>query len=208
MKIVITCALPLEFNEARNQLGLKEITTKSDSPRIALSGGIHLVYTGIGKANTTINLFDYLKAVKPDLVIDSGTCGSLTDNIIPLDIVVSTASIEFYSYNLRGRSFLGDKPIIKALLSEIEISDHLVASIEDSVVSQEHKKKLLDNGASIVTWETSTIFCLCAKFDIPFVSIRGVTDSCNESTHMDFKKNRVEVCKILYNSVKKLCKGI
>lgn len=208
MKIIITCALLLEFNEARNQLGLKEITEKSDIPRIAVNGDIHLVYSGIGKVNTVVNLFGYLKNIKPDLVVDSGTCGSLIETLVPLDIVVSTESIEFFSYNLRGHNFSCNKSGIRDIIPGIVIDDYIVASIEDSVITPEHKKKLLDNGTSVVTWETSAIFSLCNKLQVPFVSIRGVTDSCNEHTHQDFKINRKELCKKIYNSIKMLCKGI
>ncbi len=202
MKIVITCSLPSEFNEARNQLGLKEKTLKKDCPRIAQLGDLTLVFTGIGKTNSVLNLLPYLMNFTPELIIDSGTCGSLKDEINPYDIVISSKSIEYYGVDNQGETIISENNF------SIAKTDNIVASLEQSVTDPDIVKKLQLSGASIVTWETSSIFKIGKKLSVPVVSIRGVTDNCNQDTFADFKKNRVEVCKKLYNSIKTVCIGI
>lgn len=201
MKIVLSCALSTEFNEARNQLSLKEITTKKDLPRIAEKGDLALIYTGIGKVNTVLNLSSYLVKNRPDLVIDTGTCGSLTDNLKPLEIIYSYKAFEYYDIDNRGRLY-DNVPRALELLPSYYINTNILATVEKSITSEKDRKRLHDGGAVAVTWETSAVFALCEKFNIPAISIRGVTDSCNEDTFKDFKLNGVNVCKKLYNSVK------
>ncbi|MGL1894342.1 MAG: hypothetical protein OCD02_22110 [Spirochaetaceae bacterium] len=209
MKIVITCALPVEFNEARNQLGLIEKTTKKEIPRIAARGGLILIYTGIGKNSTILNLYPLIIKENPDLIIDTGTCGSLTGDIPINSIVISNSSIEFFNIdNPNNNTIIGDTYSVKTYIPNIDISELVVASIEKSINSESDVNKLKEKGASIVTWETYSVFSLCKKLDINFVSVRAVTDCCNHSTLMDFKRNKVESCKKLYISVKKLCNGI
>ncbi len=209
MKILICCALPLEFNEARNQLKLKELTTKKDLPRIASSGNIDLLCTGPGKVNSSVNLYSYLLNNNPDLVIDTGTCGSLSEKIKTMEIVVSGNAIEFFSPEITGSKIVNNcLEDVKKILPKIIFDDITIATLEDKVNNINIVNKLIKQETSVVTWETSSIFYVCSKLKIPFISIRGVTDSCNENTDIDFKANRIVLCKKLYNYVKNLCIGI
>lgn len=209
MKILLTCALPVEFNEARNQLGLREVTSKKDLPRIANSKNITLVCCGIGKLNSIVSLSPILTKINPDFVIDTGTCGSLLEIIKPMDIVTSISAIDFYNVESKGLKYsYTDMPILKKYIPELKISTLNVASIEKSITNISDKEFLIEAGGAIVTWETASIFALCLKYEIPFLSIRGVTDSCNEKTYSDFKANRIAVCKKLYNYIKNLSIGI
>lgn len=208
MNIVITCALPVEFNEARNQFGLKEITTKKDSPRIGIKDNITIICTGIGKLNTVISLFKYLADNKPGIVIDSGTCGSLCSEIKISDIVVSNNCRDYFNINNPNKLYSYKKETIESLIPSIIVSDYIMASLEESIISDNFKRVLLDKGASLVSWETSSVFAVCDNLGIPYVSIRGVTDMCNGNTYRDFKLNKHEVCKKLYNSVKTICISI
>lgn len=209
MRILLTCALPTEFNEARNQLSLREITSKKDRPRIAISDNITLLCTGIGKINTLVSLLSYLVENTPDIVIDTGTCGSLVPDISVMDIIISIESIDFYSQLFMGESVKMDNiEEIKNILPGINIGSEVVASIESSITNSQERDELSKTGASIVTWETSSVFSFCSKLKIPFLSIRGVTDSCNENTFIEFKAIKVVLCKKLYNSVKMICMGI
>lgn len=201
MKIVLTCALSTEFNEARNQLELREITEKKDLPRIAKKDDLFLVYTGIGKVNTILNLSDFLNKCKPDLVIDTGTCGSLTDNLKPLEVLYSYKSVEFYDIDKRGRLYDNVAKALKILPSYF-VNKNIIATVEKSISEESDRNHLHNSGAVAVTWETSAVFALCEKLNIPAISIRGVTDSCNADTFKDFKLNGVQVCKKLYSSVK------
>ncbi|OQY40064.1 MAG: hypothetical protein B6229_02645 [Spirochaetaceae bacterium 4572_7] len=199
---MITCALALEFNEARNQLGLEEITTKKDIPRIAQNRNITLVYTGIGKINSSIHLSKILTQSSFDLVIDSGTCGSLKENIKPFDIVISKKTIDFYNLKQRGTEFNSNYK------GNILSNDTTVGSIESSITTSNSVDMLKNMGVDIVTWESAAIFAVSKNFNTEVISIRGVTDSCNGNTISDFKQNRVKVCKKLYNRIKTFCNSV
>lgn len=208
MNILITCPLPLEFNVARNQLGLKEVTAKKDKPRVAKKENITLVCTGIGKINTLLHLYEYLTLNHPDLVIETGTCGSVNPKIGINHIISSYKCMDFFNIGSLNVHYVENKERIESMLEPILLSEYVIASMEKSVVSKEDSYKIADSGADIVTWETSSVFAICNKLNIPVVAIRGVTDMCNNNTFKDFKLNRVEVCKKLYNSVKTLCMSI
>lgn len=208
MNILITCALPVEFNVARNQLGLRETTNRKDRPRIGIRKNISLIYTGIGKINTAISLYEYLKVSSPHLVIDSGTCGSLRSDIKIGDIIVSNRCLNYFNINNSDKLYSSKKEGIEPILPSIRVDDYIIASIEDSITTDDFKTKLVGNDASVVSWETSSVFAVCDKIGIPCISIRGVTDMCDGYTYKDFKLNKVEVCKKLYNFVKTHCMSI
>lgn len=211
MNVLISCALPSEFNEARNQIGLKEITTKKDRPRIAHSKKITLICTGIGKINSLISLQSVISRLEnpPDIIIDTGTCGALDEEHSIFDIVTTAKAIDFYNVEVIGSPYINNQlEKLNLLLPELTIGNEIIGSIETSIVLKSDKNKLLDNEVNIVTWETSSVFALAKKLDIPFFSIRVVTDKCDENTFRDFKANCSTGCKKLYNHVKNICKGI
>lgn len=206
MNIVITTALPPEFNAARNALGLEEYTKKGELPRIAERGNISLILTSMGRDNAYKYLSNLLEKRRVDLVIDTGTCGSLIDDIDIGDIVFSQKVLTFDSSLQYEDVIESSEPLVNELIGSRKVG--CVSSVDKSITATEDRILLRDSGADIVTWETAGVFSAAKKHSIPFFSIRGVTDRCNGETFMDFKKNRVEVCKKLYNSVKILCKGI
>lgn len=209
--ILITCPLPLEFNEARNQLGLKEITTKKEHPRIAKGKGIILILSGIGKINSIISVNDILKKLenKPDIVIDTGTCGAISKDIKIFDLVTSITAIDYYNIDMKGLLIKNcNIELLNDIIPKLNIGRRVVSSIENSINKEEMRDKLYKKGSDIVTWETSAIFSLCKKENIPFVSIRVVSDNCNQDTYEDFKVNALEGCKKLYNYIKNICSGI
>ncbi|QEN03761.1 hypothetical protein EW093_03280 [Thiospirochaeta perfilievii] len=208
MEIVITCALPFEFNSAKNELGLREETLKGDLPRVAKKDHVTLIYTGLGKVNTLINLYENLLNLKDLVVIDTGTCGSLNNKLHPLDIVTINRSLEFYNYETVGKKYSIKKEGLLTIFNNLEFDDYINASIEDSVSDPKKRNLLVDRGCSVVSWETSSVFEVCNKLKIPCFSKRVITDNCDENTFKDFKNNKSEACKKLYISVKKLCKGI
>lgn len=211
MIILISCALPSEFNEARNQIGLKEITTKKDRPRIAIKDNITLICTGIGKINSIISLQSAISElqIKPDIIIDTGTCGSLENKFKIFDIITSVDVVDFYNLETPGNCIKNreTKKIVE-LLPKLTIGIEVIASIEKNIVCELEREYLIKNRCNIVTWETSSIFSYCLKFNIPFISIRAVTDYCNDNTFKNFKENCTTACKKLYNYVKINCIGI
>ncbi|MBN2616786.1 MAG: hypothetical protein JXR64_00595 [Spirochaetales bacterium] len=208
MNILITCSLQFEFNEARNQLNLTEITSKKDIPRIAKKENITLLYTGIGKINAMSSLFEHLSKNSYDLVIDTGLAGSLNEKIEVKSIVICNQAIDFFADGYINQKVKFSEEFLKDLYSSIKITNYIVGSIETTVKNGYVKEQLIESEVDIVTWETSSIFKVCNQFNTNCLSIRAISDCCDENTEVSFKENKVELCKILYNYLKILCKSV
>lgn len=208
MKIVIVTALPPEFNVARNELGLKEITNKKDRPRIAEGRDITLVLTGMGRDMAYDNLKVVLENREAHIIIDSGTCGSLVDYLNIGDIVYSREILDISeSLEVQGRVKNIESPI-ENIIENFTGREFVLASVDKNITEEGQRESLKQLGAQVVAWETIGIMNIAKEYGTPALSIRGVTDSCNGETYKDFRGNSLEVCKKLYNSVKILCKGI
>ena len=71
-KIILISATPLEHG------GLKDLN------------GVPIFQTGIGKINSAMNLTRILELVKPDLVVNFGSCGNLKNHKVGEVIEVGT----------------------------------------------------------------------------------------------------------------------
>lgn len=209
MKILITCGLKSEYNEARNNLSLRETTIGKTFPRISEGKGLILVWTGIGKVNTAITLLRYIDSFKPDLIIDSGTCGSVSQLYNIKDIVISLESQEFFSISSPNETYSNlTLEEFNYLLNLKVTKTSKIASIEDSIDSDDKRYSLQKYECDCVSWESSTVFKIALQNKIKVISIRGVTDLCNNNTFNDFKKNRLVVCKRVYNYINDVLKNV
>lgn len=137
---------------------------------------LSMVLTGIGKTNATYNLTKSIGEHRPDLVINIGTVG--TQKLSVGDIVVSQHFID------RDYSKLKDYGVN----SEIIFNEPIVKKIPSIISGKEsHQKFIVNTGDEFVTediqiegdvvdMESFALAFVCQQMNIPFFSIKYVTD--------------------------------
>jgi len=135
------------------------------------------------------------------LIICAGAAGSLNKKLNMGDVVVGEATIE-HDYKLKFAPnpkappiFDGDFERIKKIKDmpnsySFSIYFGKIASGDEDIISNKRAKEIVEKtNALCVAWEGAG-GAKAAKFnDIPFIEIRGITDSADKLAIADFKKN-------------------
>ncbi len=182
--ILVVTPLPLEL-EALRSAGLA-------GPRVRVEVGGH------GKIQFALRTQSFIVEVKPELVICAGACGALSPGVKALDVVVAEATVE-HDFRLRFverplPSFTGHSESLTRLKNyatqKFGVHFGVVASGDEDIVDgvrAEEIRKL--TGAVAVAWEGAGGARACLLAGVPFLEIRGVTDSCDHGAVENFRKN-------------------
>ena len=163
--------------------------------------GVTLAHGGLGKVQFAVQTQHLLDTCSDwDLIICAGAAGALADTVSVGDIVVATTTVEHdYNNKFSERTlpkFDGAQPTIAELNSVSHsakaFSVHFgpIASGDEDVVETERKRALHEStGALAVAWEGAGGAKACAFSGVPFVEIRGVTDTADHKAASDFEDN-------------------
>jgi adenosylhomocysteine nucleosidase len=116
------------------------------------------------------------------------------------DVVVATATVEHDYNNKFSERALPKFDGAEAAIAELNSVSHSakafsvhfgpIASGDEDVVETERKKALHEStGALAVAWEGAGGAKACAFSGVPFVEIRGVTDTADHKAASDFEEN-------------------
>ena len=160
-----------------------------------------LAQGGIGKAQFAVqtqHLIDM--CTDRDLVVCAGAGGGLADGVSVGDVVVATTTME-HDYNNKfserpAPRFDGAETSIAglrhaaSLVSSFKVHSGTIASGDEDVVDAGRRKALHQStGALVVAWEGAGGARACAFSNVPFVEVRGVTDTADHNAPTDFEKN-------------------
>ncbi len=212
--LLILCPLPIELNgvlDALTQDGfeVREITTHH-TRYICESLGWILSTGGHGKTQFAIQT-QYLLHQHPQItgVICLGACGSLSSQVKPLDLVIATHTIE---HDFKTRFLPKPPPRFTAseeLLASLErpipsVHFGAVASGDEDIIDPQRARELAElTGAIAVAWEGAGGARVCKFLEIPYLEIRGVTDSADGNALAHFKTNVSKVMATAYALIKK-----
>ena len=173
-----------------------------------------VVQSGIGKVNAA--LCAQLLIIKFDVthIINTGIAGAMAKVLKPLDIVVSTDCV----YHDADTTFFGDAPCtIPGMPTFFKADENLINLAEKSFVSENNsalykgrvasgdifvcdkivKNKIKENcNPFCVEMEGTAIAHTCFLHKIPFVIIRCISDSADESVENEYSFNREVAAKI------------
>jgi len=156
-------------------------------------GSILVSQGGLGKAQTALvtqHIIDHWEGIS--LVVCAGSAGALLDALAVGDVVVATATIEhdFKSW-IPGRPlplFKGDAKSLSSLKTANRIRRHSfqvkfgpIASGDETVVNLDKAAQVRAAiGAFAVAWEGAGAARACEFSGVPFLEVRGMTDSANQ----------------------------
>ena len=133
-----------------------------------------------------------------DLVVCAGCAGGLQSPVRVFDVVIATQTIE-HDYRLRfarrpDPSFKGSEKAIESIknfaISKFSIHFGAVASGDEDIIESLRANELVvQTNALAVAWEGAG-GARAAKFnEVPFLEIRGITDTSDGEAPTDFETN-------------------
>ena len=201
MNIWLITPVSREYHAAREVFGAKELPGRKGLYRCsALERGgcaVKIIMTGPGEKRVA-GVLELFGSTPPDLVVDSGSCGSLNDSFGLGEIVRSSRVI------CETDGYVADESDTGQFLSETCGRRGVLLDVENPVETLSSRELLRDRwGADVCTMESSAVCRWACERSVPWLSFRVVTDCCNEETRSLFKQNIRPFSLVLYDLIRK-----
>ena len=174
-----------------------------------------VLFSGVCKVNAAIASQLLIDVFGVDKIINSGTAGGIDPNLEIFDTAISTdvcyhdvapdILTEFHPW-MKSVFFEADHELIelsKAAVDKIKSAGKVIWGrmvTGESFITDEGRKKISDKLAPLtVDMETASIAHVCYVNNIPFISIRCVTDTAKYSGIDNFEENCVKASTIAKN---------
>ena len=205
MKTLVVIPTKIEFDffiKAYRSRGYQAQTTKIGRLRTTCFPAVDMTIAegGLGKTQFAIQTQHLIDMAHWDLVICAGAAGALVNDLSKGDVVIATQSVEHDIKNKFGKPLLprfdGAKNILELCRQSLppKAGFHVhygpIASGDEDVVERERRESIQkQTGALAVAWEGAG-GARAAQFNgVPYIEIRGVTDSANGIAAFDFVIN-------------------
>ena len=203
--ILIITPLQEEFSELHGSLAALGLIPQTERigrldvycfPEI----NVTLARGGHGKTQFGIQTQHLLDHAKFDLVICAGAAGALAPGVKVGDVIVATSTLE-HDYNLKfvvrpKPSFMGDVKSIEQIrrldLSDADFQVHfgIMAGGDEDVIEVARGAELYQaHNALAVAWEGVGGARACAFSEVPYLEIRGATDTADHEAPVVFDVN-------------------
>ena len=223
------CPIPIEYNACRSVFVLKDIKTKTGcraARGVVESTDIYILESGPAKSRSASETVSGLYQFKPDIILDTGTCGGLNSGSLIGEIIIAD---ECYEYDISGSGFprrvipemrlpsafefieMSEKD--KMLRKAVEFGRDLHFSVKTGVqacgeflVQTLSVKKTLRSvlHADACNWETAGVFVSALRNGIPPLSFRIVSDLGDEDALKTFRRNAKKSSFELYKFIRSL----
>lgn len=187
---------------------------------------IILLKCGIGKVSSAIGTTILINNFNPEFIINIGNAGALSSKLKIGDIVISKKN-SYHDFDITkfgykyGQvpscpfSFISDINLIKIALQSLKKTNlfGVVGEIctGDTFINSTKKinfiKKFFPK-AIAVEMEGASIAHVCYKFNIPFISLRLISDLANKNSIHDFKKFLIKKNNQIIILIKKILKNL
>ena len=215
MKIAIIGAMDKEIEEFIKLYNPKLV---DDKRKIYEANNVIIAGSGIGKVNSAMMTEHLIDKYNVDVIISSGCAGCLTDKLNVFDVVIppyvtyhdfSPERVMRYSVPDEGNIKVDEKliNIFKETIRQMEDIHYVETPIcsGDCYVTDEITAKniVVKTGAIVVDMESASIAHVARKNNIPFITIRTISDFANGND--DFEKQAADIsCKIIHKCIEKL----
>ena len=159
---------------------------------------------GIGKVFAAICAQTMILTYSPDFIINIGVGGTLTDRLSIGDIAISSDVVQHdmdtsplgdpigLVSGVNIVHFPADEKLVKGLLKAadnvgVNCLSGTVASGDQFIASKERKSFIRDSfGAVCCEMEGAAVGHVCFVNGTPFAVLRAISDSADDSSHMDY----------------------
>ena len=210
--IGIICAMQIEADGLLSLAKNKETKTiaKMNFTKCTLfDKEVVIVICGCGKVNAAMCTLALIHNYNPDVIINSGVAGSLSERVTIGDIVVATKSVEhdmnttalgdkqgevsfpdgtimYFDCDYKTTKLLAD---VCRSIPDTRVETGIIAS-GDMFVSERKKRLLIKErfDALACEMEGAAIGHVCNRCDVPYTILRAISDDLDENKGMDFVK--------------------
>ena len=182
MSILILTALDAELDTAR------------------APDGVDVLFTGVGKINTTIATLLAVQAKQPSLVINYGTAGKITEKLRGL---VEVAHVIQRDMNAEPLAPRGTTPYATELDRLSSGYGNVICGTGDSFVTASDPW-LTANRVDIVDMELFALASVCRHQNIPWRAFKFITDDANDFAHEHWTANVADGQQLFWDAVKHL----
>ncbi|MDB5657145.1 MAG: 5-methylthioadenosine nucleosidase / S-adenosylhomocysteine nucleosidase [Tardiphaga sp.] len=162
--------------------------------------GVEVVFTGVGKINTTIATLLALQAKRPSLVINYGTAGKIRESLRGLVEVAHVVQRDMIAEPLAPRGTTPYAPELDRLSSG---HGEVICGTGDSFVTASDPW-LTANGVDIVDMELFALASVCRHQNIPWRAFKFITDDANDFAHEHWTANVADGQQLFWDAVKHL----
>lgn len=175
---------------------------------------IILSLSGIGKVNAAIASTLVIEHFRPDCVINTGSAGGvgvglkigdvvIGEEVAHHDVDVTAFGYQYGQVPQQPERYHSEPKLIQAALSaatafsNANIHHGLIVSGDAFVHSQEKIASIRTHFADVqaIEMEAAAIAQVCHQFNLPFVIVRAISDSAEESASISFDEFLVQAAK-------------
>ena len=175
---------------------------------------IIIVESGVGKVNSARTTQILIDNFKPNLIINIGVAGGLTDSINILDIVIGEKLVQ-HDFDITifnhpkgyipkiGEYVETNKDLVNKIYNlgislNLNIHKGIIAS-GDKFITDINERKQINNdyNAICLEMEGASIAQVCKLCNTPFIVIRSISDSIEKNSHLDHEEFLEESCFII-----------
>lgn len=143
-----------------------------------------VIYTGVGKVNAAIKMYEAILSYQPELVINYGTAGTVSGShgLLKVDTFVQ------WDIDVRGLGIpRGVTPYSGGRLPD---ANGIVLASGDTFVTDSTKQlEGLEIPVDLIDMEAYALHKTCEHHQIPFLCYKYVTDSTDENASTDWIEN-------------------
>lgn len=183
VKIAVIFALDSEFAPWRRIRPFRRLRSESGAYETVIgSARIHVVLSGAGPAHAA-RVARRVLAARPDLCISTGLAGALRSSFVPGQILAASRVLSSES-TLVGESH---PLLLEAALSSgaRPAAAFLTAS---SILGSAEEKQRFAPVADAVEMESFAVLSEAAKWHIPAVAVRAISDAADANLPLDFNR--------------------
>lgn len=147
--------------------------------------GFRVVFTGVGKINTTIAALAAIAAERPKLVVNYGTAGKLNTRLNGLVEIADVIQRDMNAEPLAPRGRTPYAPDLDRLSSGRP--GHVCGTGDSFVTATD--PWLVDNKVDVVDMELFAIAQVCLRHAIPWRAFKFITDDANDFAHEHWTAN-------------------
>jgi len=162
--------------------------------------GVDVVFTGVGKINTTIATLLAVQLRKPSLVINYGTAGKIRESLRGLVEVAHVIQRDMIAEPLAPRGTTPYAPELDRLSSG---HGDVICGTGDSFVTASDPW-LHANQVDIVDMELFALASVCRRENIPWRAFKFITDDANDFAHEHWTANVADGQQLFWDAVKHL----
>lgn len=166
-----------QFSRFPNENVLIVMALREESGGVLEQHGFQIHYSGLGMVNAAAKLTELGMTLKPNRIINLGTAGSFSlepGTLVEVEGIVQRGSVVSFIRNRKKIETFTDLPKVTCGTADfVEV------------------EKSPNNLYQIMDMEALAYAQVCEKLNIPFHSIKYVTDSSGVNTLKDWKKNLV-----------------